>query len=452
MPQSEFEGKEYQKLEISAEGRAFLEALARRKRARGEDLPPIYQRLLSGAPTPQMNRSGAPTPQMNRSGAPTPQMNRSGAPTPQMNRSPEPQAEASWAEPEGASEAQGLPPAPVQAEPGDRGPKTPQALLASLPPTREELQAHPPPPERMGNPLELADHFLALGEEEGTLPPLTERERRVYRMLLALGLERLARTLGPGRPLPRNLSQVVVFVPNDALRWSLSLASSSFYRVMGSLKEKGLIAGGAWRTAATLWVKGAYRSGVYAAGSLYAVRLPHRTRRPRLEREDFQHPWRDLEGDVAARRTAWALVGESSTPPPKEDLEALTLLLAFSLSPSAKPNALALDSPTALLRARGGRRQRVEALAQALAEEFRDPGSVRFYAHLLWGALRLEDYGIREGALEVLAWAIGRVREAVATTSLTRRRILRPGALLASLLKGEGLLDQIRQAPQWRVA
>jgi hypothetical protein len=52
----------------------------------------------------------------------------------------------------------------------------------------------------------------------------------------------------------------------------------------------------------------------------------------------------------------------------------------------------------------------VEALARALAEEFRDPGSVRFYAHLLWGAF------------------------------------------LASLLKREGLLDQIRQAPQWRVA
>ncbi|WP_261975933.1 hypothetical protein [Thermus thermophilus] len=40
----------------------------------------------------------------------------------------------------------------------------------------------------------------------------------------------------------------------------------------------------------------------------------------------------------------------------------------------------------------------------------------------------------------------------MATTSLSRRRILRPGALLASLLKGESLLDQIRQAPQWRVA
>jgi hypothetical protein len=416
MPQSELEGKEYQKLEISAEGRAFLEARARRKRARGEDLPPIYQVLL-------------------------------GAPAPQMNRSPEPQAvETSPPEPGAASEPLGS----LQAEPGDRGPKALKALLDSLPPTREELQAHPPPPERMGNPLELADHLLARAEAEGTLPPLAEPERRVYRLLLALGLERLARTLGPGRPLPRNLSQVEVFVPNDALRWALGLANSSFYRVIGSLKAKGLIAGGAWRTRATLRVKGAYRSGVYAAGSLYAVRLPHRTRRPRLEREDYAHPWRDLEGDVAAGKTAWGLVGESSSPP-KEDLEALTLLLVFSLPPSAKPKALAVDSPTALLRAKGGRRQRVEALARALAEEFRDPGSVRFYAHLLWGALRLEDYGLRQGALEVLAWAIGRVREAVATAEFSRRKVLRPGALLASLLKAEGLLDQIRQAPQWRV-
>jgi hypothetical protein len=70
---------------------------------------------------------------------------------------------------------------------------------------------------------------------------------------------------------------------------------------------------------------------------------------------------------------------------------------------------------------------------EALAEEFRDPGSVRFYAHLLWGALCLEDYGLRQGALEVLAWAIGRVREAVATAEFSRRKVLRPGALLASL-------------------
>ena len=141
MPQSELEGKEYQKLEISAEGRAFLEARARRKRARGEDLPPIYQVLL-------------------------------GAPTPQMNRSPEPQAvETSPPEPGAASEPRGS----LQAEPGDRGPKALKALLDSLPPTREELQAQPPPPERMGNPWSWRTTSWPGPRPRGPCPPSRSR-------------------------------------------------------------------------------------------------------------------------------------------------------------------------------------------------------------------------------------------------------------------------------------
>lgn len=51
MPQEGFEGKSYKEQPegISERGRAFLEALARRKRARGEEPPPLYQRLLQGA-------------------------------------------------------------------------------------------------------------------------------------------------------------------------------------------------------------------------------------------------------------------------------------------------------------------------------------------------------------------------------------------------------------------
>jgi len=51
----------------------------------------------------------------------------------------------------------------------------------------------------------------------------------------------------------------------------------------------------------------------------------------------------------------------------------------------------------------------------------------------------------------VVAWAIGRVREAMATSLLGSRggQIRRPGALLAHLLNQQGLL---RQVPQWRVA
>ncbi|GAA5336036.1 hypothetical protein [Thermus hydrothermalis] len=52
-------------------------------------------------------------------------------------------------------------------------------------------------------------------------------------------------------------------------------------------------------------------------------------------------------------------------------------------------------------RRRGG--PNIEAFALGLAKEFRDPGSVRFYAFLLWGALRAELYGLHSGALRVLA-------------------------------------------------
>ncbi len=390
MPQEGVEGKSYKEQEgLTERGRAFLEALARRKRARGEELPPLYLKLLEGAAPP----------------------------------------------PEGSG------PPPEEAPPLED-------LKRDLRPTRRELSASPPPPEWPRDPWELADRLLAEGERRGTLPGLSERERRVYRTLLALGLEVLARRLGPGRPLPRNLSQVSFFAVNDALAVALGIPPASLYRVLASLEAKGLIRRSAWRTPATL--RG--RTGVYAGGTLYAVRLPHREARPRLDPEDFRHPWRDLEGDARQGRTAWSL-RESYTSPPKEDSGVLQLLLRFSLSPGEAETPLALDSLTALLRARPAeRRALVEALALSLAREFRDPGSVRFYAWILWNALRAELYGLMEGALEVLAWAIGRVREAVATTEFSRRKVLRPGALLASLLKREGLLDQIRQAPQWRVA
>ncbi|GGN02118.1 hypothetical protein GCM10007092_15460 [Thermus composti] len=122
----------------------------------------------------------------------------------------------------------------------------------------------------------------------------------MYRALLAAGLALLLRQ----RPrLPKSLSQVVAFVVNDALSVALGLPLASLYRVLASLEAKGLVHRAPWKAPATL--RG--RTGVYAAGTLYAVRLPHRERRPRLEAEDFCHPWRDLEGDAARGRTAWSL-------------------------------------------------------------------------------------------------------------------------------------------------
>lgn len=373
MPQEQFEGKEYQKEGISAAGRAFLEALARRKEARGEEVPPLYRALLEAPPRPLGN------------------------------------LEVGEALPRPAGDL----PRPVWA------------------------------PE---SPLALADRLLALGDSRATLPPLSPRARRVYRLLLALGLAHLRRQLGE-RPLPRSLSQLTLFLPNEAL--GVLLPPASLYRVLGELAEKGLIRRRAWRVRAT--VHG--RTGVYAAGTLYALRLPHRERRPRLEREDFLHPWRDLEGDIARGRTAWRAVRESKESPPKEDPRVLEFLLGLSLPPQEAQVPLSLDTLTALLRTPPPeRRRRVEELALGLAREFRDPGSVPFYAFLLWGVLRAELYGFHPRALEVLLWAVGRVREALAALWGSRRRVGRPGALLAHLLKEGGLLSVLQGAPRWRVA
>lgn len=291
---------------------------------------------------------------------------------------------------------------------------------------------------------------------------LSPRARRVYVALLTAGLARLK---AMGKPISKALRQVVLFVPTEALGVALDISPRTLYRAITELKDKGLVASRPWKVRAT--VHG--RPGVYKAGNVWAVRLPNRDGRARLYPEDLQHPWRDLDADIAAGRTAWAelnrwreersgRVAESSKDHPKDGSSLATqYLLGWALAPGSTPKApLEVDSATGELTgllARLGRakphqrRQQVEALALGLAREFRDPGSTRFYAWVLWGAFRAVVYGYREDAMDVLLWAIRRVREGLATGSVRR-----PGALLASLLHQQGLIDLFRQAPSWRVA
>ncbi|BDG17783.1 hypothetical protein [Thermus brockianus] len=398
---------EYQEQGFSAEGRAFLEALVRRKRARGEEVPPLYQKLLEAAPNP-------------------------------------PSDEAPFT---GEARTLGLKP------PHDSPFRAHQVAVGGLAAPaggRAELTLAPPPaPEMRPSVLHLVDRALE-GHPE-VLESLSPTARRAYRLLLALGLELTARQLGD-RPLPKNLSQVVAFTVNRALAAALGVSEATLYRALAELEEAVLVRRRAWRTPSV--VHG--RAGLHAAGAVYAVRLPHRSRRPRLEREDFAHPWRDLEGDIARGRTAWKAVRECKENPPKEGSGAVEFLLGFALPPQGQEAALAIHSLTARLRQARGQEKRllVAQIALGLAREFKDPGSVKFYAWLLWGALRAEIYGLHERALEVVLWAVGRVREALAASLWGSRgqRIRRPGALLASLLSERGLVDLFRRAPAWRVA
>lgn len=382
MTPKQFEGNGYQNSGFSAQGRAFLAELVRRKRARGEEVPPLYKKLLDAPPDL----------------------------------------------PEDAP--------------------SPPAVLASAG-GKAALTLDPPPAKRRPTVFHLVDQALEGRPELAAL--LSPTAHRLYRLLLALGLEMLARHLGD-RPPPKSLSQVVAFAVNRALAQALGVSEATLYRALQELEGADLIRRRAWRTPAVVHA----RAGLYAAGVVYAVRLPHRTRRPRLEREDLTHPWRDLEADIARGRTVWRVVRECKENPPKEDSEVLEFLLGFALSPTGQESALAIHSLTARLRQARGQERRllVAEVALGLAREFKDPGSVKFYAWILWGALRAEFYGMHERALEVVLWAVDRVREALAASlwGSRGRRIRRPGALLASLLSERGLVDLFRRAPAWRVA
>ncbi|MFN3368450.1 MAG: hypothetical protein ACK4ZX_03445 [Thermus sp.] len=343
------------------------------------------------------------------------------------------------------------------------------ALTAPSPPSLASTPSPPPPPpswppQPARTPLKeevatqtpaiarhsdlLAQVKEALGRYPEALEGLSPTARRAYALLLALGLELLTRTLG-GRPLPRSLGQVTAFAVNRILAHALGVSEATLYRALAELEEASLIRRRPWRTPATIHG----RTGMYAAGAVYAVRLPHRDRRPRLEREDFAHPWRDLDGDIQRRRTAFRAVRECKDNPPKGDYEAFQLLLRWALSPVSEAEyPLDLHSLTGALRGAKGREKRllVAKIALGLAQKWRDPGSIRAYAWVIWGALRAELYGAHDRALEVVMWAISRVQEAILTGSRISPR--RPGALFLHLLKQQGLLGIIRALPPWRVA
>ncbi len=87
-------------------------------------------------------------------------------------------------------------------------------------PVKAELLAAPPPP-LAPRPL-LAQVGEALERYPEVLEGLSPTARRIYTLLLALGLELLTRTLG-GRPIPRSLSQVTAFAVNRILALALGI-------------------------------------------------------------------------------------------------------------------------------------------------------------------------------------------------------------------------------------
>ncbi|MFN3369078.1 MAG: hypothetical protein ACK4ZX_06715 [Thermus sp.] len=310
---------------------------------------------------------------------------------------------------------------------------------------------------------------------------LSPAERYVYAHLLTAGLYRLKFL---GKPITKALRQVTVFLPVDSLAATLGIPRRTLTNVLNSLRDRGLVARRAWVTVAMVhgWI------GAYRAGMVFAIRLPNRDGRARVYPEDLQHPWRDLDDDMEAGRTAWAELqawrkeqgGRRTRRRPWEGMSSfaksildvkegrggvtrLEALLKWSLPPEILKKGLDIDSAkqvvggpeegpeelvSRLAQAKSSvRRHLVEEMALGLAKEFRDPGSTRFYAWVIWNAFRANLYGYAPEAMRVFVWAVERVREALRSGKLRR-----PGALMAKLLRDQGLIDLFRRAPKWRVA
>ena len=251
-------------------------------------------------------------------------------------------------------------------------------------------------------------------EAYGLDPKGRDATARLARLLFDLALDvAIHRYSGHAR----RVTVATLMLPTELLAAHLEVRRETIWRALKGLKGAGFVDARAWRTTS----KGETR----AAGTLFAVRLKPGPR-ARLTFDEFKHPWRDLDGDRARGRTAWAWIQKGARP-------SYDVLLAWALGDPLAPGEepvphLALYDiyalPGMLPHEAVGM---VTALAEYLAREMNDDHSRAFYAKLLWKVVYLEI-----GA-EALIIQIERVL-AEAKEGWARK----PGALLAFRLSGLG--------------
>lgn len=233
---------------------------------------------------------------------------------------------------------------------------------------------------------------------------------RLAQLLLDLALDTAVRRY---ENHSRRVALVTVMLPAELLAIYLGVRRETIWRALKRLRAVGLVDARVWRTTSG--------GETRAAGTLFAVRLKPGGR-ARLAYGDFKHPWRDLDGDRAKGRTAWAWVQADQRP-------SYNVLLAWALgervAPGEKPPLMPelydiRDLPGKLPHEVAGM---VTALADYLARLLDDRHSRRFYAKLLWRVVYLE---LKPDAL---INQVERVR-----TDAKEGWARKPGALLATRL------------------
>ena len=315
--------------------------------------------------------------------------------------------------------------------------------------------------ERRGlEPPDLSAYAEALLALRGGLEGLTPHAREVARALVLVALE-----VGRARGYHPKTAEVAFHLPQQVLAAALwpdarpDTARKRVQRALARLAEAGLLAHrarvGNARDRAT-----GRRLG-WRDGTVFRLRLIPGRAAP-IRAEELAHPWRDLEADIRRGRTVRRRLSSpvSQTKNIKRREGAVELLLSWALAPVLKPEApLSVwdtpgEHPRARLRnalmdvratERPLRRDLVEAASRLAAHLLADPGSLRFYAALLWGALRLYDCG--EDPFPALAAEMER-----ALVDREEGFARRAGALLTARLRASGLLTRLLDAPPYRVA
>ena len=212
----------------------------------------------------------------------------------------------------------------------------------------------------------------------------------------------------------KKLAQVAFAIPVELLAEHLGVNRSTVWRALKRIEASGLVAARDWYTASTAGQDGTRATRV--AAKLFAVRL--KPGRARLHHDELTHPWRDLDGDRARNRTAWAWKQHHERPD-------YAVLRSWALGRPVAPDESLPDVQLYDIHGLAGLLPHeaaplVTRLADYLAQRLNDTHSRGFYAKLLWKVVRLE---LRS---EALITQIERVE-----ADLREGWAKKPGALLA---------------------
>lgn len=212
----------------------------------------------------------------------------------------------------------------------------------------------------------------------------------------------------------RKLAQVAFAVPIELLAEHLGVNRSTVWRALKRVEASELVAARDWYTTSTAGPDGAKVTRV--AAKLFAVRL--KPGRARLRHDELTHSWRDLDGDRARGRTAWAWKLHHLRPN-------YAVLRSWALGQPVAPDEVPPDVQLYDVHGLAGLLPHeatplVTQLADYLARRLSDTHSRAFYAKLLWKVVHLE---LRP---EALITQIERVE-----ADLREGWAKKPGALLA---------------------